>query len=285
MSTKFDRRSTVIVYVSGRMNGDVRHASSPESRRRFPPMGGRGETLLHLRRLGRATLSRSWRTRWASARSTVGERTRAPDATRPGHDRRASRSTVSGRPATRFAFDPAGGRILTAQVGMTGVRLGVSDLAGDLVAHRLVEVAITGGVDIVLACDGAGLRGPPRRGRVAGRADRRRGHRPARGSRAVVPRGRPAGVGRAVDRHPALGDLRRADVRRSRRQPARPRSTLSRSCGRGIPAVRQGRFGDRLWLRWSTAGSLPAPTAWPARSGTPGYRTTTTAAPAVAADA
>ena len=44
-----------------------------------------------------------------------------------------------------------GGRILTAQVGMTGVRLGVSDLAGNLATHRLVDVAITGGVDIVLA--------------------------------------------------------------------------------------------------------------------------------------
>ena len=112
-------------------------------------VGRTGETLLHLRRLGRATLN-ELADAMGVARSTVGERV----------DRLIQHGLVTtvdlpingrGRPATTFVFDPSGGRILTAQVGMTGVRLGVSDLAGNLAAHRLVDVAITGGVDIVLA--------------------------------------------------------------------------------------------------------------------------------------
>ena len=99
--------------------------------------------------------------------------------------------------------------------------------------------------------DGTGVRAPRARARRAGCVDRRRGHGPARRRRAVVRRRRrhPAGVGRAGDRRPALDDLRRAHVRRPRRQSARPRSTLSRSGGRGLAAVREGRVGDRLWVR------------------------------------
>ena len=132
------------------MSGDVTYPSSYSARTPVPLRVGRtGETLLHLRRLGRATLNELADT-MGVARSTVGEHV----------ERLIQHGLVTtvdlpingrGRPATTFAFDPSGGRILTAQVGMTGVRLGVSDLAGNLAAHRLVDVAITEGVEVVLA--------------------------------------------------------------------------------------------------------------------------------------
>ncbi|CAN5581046.1 ROK family protein [soil metagenome] len=107
-----------------------------------------GETLLHLRQLGRATLTELADT-MGVARSTVGERVE-----RLVHSGLVTTVDVPvlgrGRPATTYVFDPSGGRILTAQVGMTGVRLGVSDLVGSLRAHRLVDVAISEGVDVIL---------------------------------------------------------------------------------------------------------------------------------------
>ncbi len=111
-------------------------------------IGRTGETLLRLRQLGQATLSELADT-MGVARSTVGERI----------DRLIQAGLVTtvdvpvfgrGRPATTYVFDPSGGRILTAQVGMTGVRLGVSDLVGTVRSHRLVDVAISEGVDVIL---------------------------------------------------------------------------------------------------------------------------------------
>ena len=209
--------------------------------------GHAGETLLHLRRLGRATLN-ELADAMGVARSTVGERV----------DRLIQHGLVTtvdlpingrGRPATTFEFDPSGGRILTAQVGMTGVRLGVSDLAGRPGRHRLVDVAITEGVEIVpRRWSGASSSSWTRS--ACRRADRRRRRGPPRGGRAVVRRARPAGVGRALDRRPALGDLRRADVRRPWNVNLLALGQQhSRSGGRGVTAVREGRFGDRLWLR------------------------------------
>lgn len=56
-----------------------------------------------------------------------------------------------GRPAAAFGFNPAAGSILTAHVGMTGARLGVTDLAAELVAEGMRDIDVARGPEVL--CD------------------------------------------------------------------------------------------------------------------------------------
>jgi predicted NBD/HSP70 family sugar kinase len=56
-----------------------------------------------------------------------------------------------GRPATALAFNGAAGVVLTAQLGMSGIRVGVSDLAGTILVTRSADVEIGLGPDEVLS--------------------------------------------------------------------------------------------------------------------------------------
>lgn len=113
-----------------------------------PLRAGSGEALGHVRRMGSPTVSDLVEA-MGLARSTVGERIER--LARHGFVRRVEAPvTGRGRPATTYCFDPRAGLILSAQVGMTGVRLGVSDLEGTLVVHRLVEGSIDRGVAAVI---------------------------------------------------------------------------------------------------------------------------------------
>jgi predicted NBD/HSP70 family sugar kinase len=119
-------------------------------------LGRTGETLQHVRHLGRATVAELAET-MGVARSTVGERIER--LVQHGLLATVNEPVAGrGRPPTQYVFAPSGGRILVAQVGMTGVRLGVTDLSGTLEAHRLVDVAITRGVDVVLGAIEDGFR-------------------------------------------------------------------------------------------------------------------------------
>ncbi|MAT06726.1 MAG: sugar kinase [Acidimicrobiaceae bacterium] len=50
-----------------------------------------------------------------------------------------------GRPASTFEFNADAGRILTAHVGMTGMRIGITDLDANLIHDRMTDHDITGG--------------------------------------------------------------------------------------------------------------------------------------------
>jgi len=68
-----------------------------------------------------------------------------------------------GRPATRFRFDPTRATLLVADIGASGMRLAVCDLAGQVRSRTDVRCDIADGPDQVLgvALDGlAGLRDP-----------------------------------------------------------------------------------------------------------------------------
>lgn len=114
-----------------------------------------GETLMHTRRLGRATVS-ELAVAMGVARSTVGERL---DRLRDHGLIREVDSAVNGRgrPAATFEFNPAAGVILSAHVGMTGVRLGLSDLGATLVTHSMVDVDLARGPDVVMDAVERGL--------------------------------------------------------------------------------------------------------------------------------
>ncbi|MGY1653013.1 ROK family protein [Geodermatophilus sp. SYSU D01119] len=61
-----------------------------------------------------------------------------------------------GRPATRFRFDPTSGQLLVADVGASGMRLAVCDLAGTVLAREDTTSDVAAGPDAVLgtALDG-----------------------------------------------------------------------------------------------------------------------------------
>lgn len=125
----------------------------------MPPVSSRvsrsGEILLHLRRAGQATVS-ELADAMGMARSTVVERL---DRLRD-HDliRTVDRRTNGrGRPAASFEFEPHAGLILSAHVGMTGARLGVSDLAADLHGHSFVDIDIAEGSERVIEAIAVGL--------------------------------------------------------------------------------------------------------------------------------
>lgn len=62
-----------------------------------------------------------------------------------------------GRPAARFRFNPARAALLVADVGASGMRLGVCDLAGEVIAHSTRGIDIASGPEPVLADVEAGL--------------------------------------------------------------------------------------------------------------------------------
>lgn len=106
-----------------------------------------GEALLRIRMHGRATVSELVED-MGLARSTVLER--VDRLRRHGLVRIVdSQSNGRGRPATTYEFEPRAGLILTCHVGMTGMRLGVTDLAANLIADRLIDQDIELGPEVV----------------------------------------------------------------------------------------------------------------------------------------
>lgn len=68
----------------------------------------------------------------------------------------AGEESTRGRPAGSFAFNKAGGQLLVADIGATGVRVGLCDLSGDIVLEEELSLAVTEGPTAVLsAVEGA----------------------------------------------------------------------------------------------------------------------------------
>ncbi|MEJ5943974.1 ROK family transcriptional regulator [Pseudokineococcus basanitobsidens] len=69
------------------------------------------------------------------------------------------RSSARGRPAAHASLAPGGAVVLVGQVGLSGSRLAVVDLAGEVLAHALVDGDAADGADAAVADVVAGLEG------------------------------------------------------------------------------------------------------------------------------
>lgn len=83
------------------------------------------------------------------ARSTVSQRLEPLLQAGFVHETDAGVST-GGRPPVVLAFNRSAGVVLAADLGVTHLRVGVADLAGDLLAERLEPLEIAAGPDVVL---------------------------------------------------------------------------------------------------------------------------------------
>ena len=116
-----------------------------------PPRLSRAGEVLELIRTGRATTISELAAAMNLARSTVNDRVEAL------MERRfvvAQGEVVAGRgrPATVLAFNPGAGVVLSAQIGMSGLRVGCYDLAGvPLATEESTDIAVTEGPEQVLA--------------------------------------------------------------------------------------------------------------------------------------
>lgn len=107
-----------------------------------------GETLLHIRRQGSATVSELAST-MGVARSTVAERLDRLRAHGLVHIEPAE-INGRGRPAATYTFAPDAGCLLTCHLGMTGMQLGVCDLAAQLLVSTTVDLEIEQGPQVVV---------------------------------------------------------------------------------------------------------------------------------------
>lgn len=124
-------------------------AGRPGRGRPAPARVVRAGEVLDLVRRGQATTISGLSSAMGMARSTVTERVEALVSLgmlRESDDLAGGR----GRPATTYRFDPSAGVVLGAQIGMSGMRVAVGDLAGDILATRSVDVAIGRGPETVL---------------------------------------------------------------------------------------------------------------------------------------
>jgi predicted NBD/HSP70 family sugar kinase len=62
--------------------------------------------------------------------------------------------STKGRPAESFAFNRTGGHLLVADIGATGMRVGLCDLSGTILAEVELTIPVTEGPDIVLGLVG-----------------------------------------------------------------------------------------------------------------------------------
>ena len=115
------------------------------------PRLSRAGEVLELVRTGRASTITELATAMNVARSTVTERVEAL-TDRGLLSSRGEIASGRGRPATVLAFNPAAGVVLSAQIGMSGLRVGAYDLAGaPLAAEESTDIPVTAGPDRVLA--------------------------------------------------------------------------------------------------------------------------------------
>jgi predicted NBD/HSP70 family sugar kinase len=118
------------------------HAPTPAS------VEGAG-VLLGMIRSGRARTVTQLAAAMGVARSTILQR--LEHLQRLGLVRSEMRTEgARGRPAAVFGFDPRAGTVLAAHLGLTGARVAVTDLDGDVLADRFVDVDVARGPDALL---------------------------------------------------------------------------------------------------------------------------------------
>ncbi len=114
-----------------------------------PPRISRAGEVLDLVRSGRATTISELATALNVARSTVNERVEV--LLERGLVVAGGEAVLGrGRPATVLAFNAAAGVVLSAQIGMSGLRVGVYDLGGDPLATESTDIPVAAGPVAVL---------------------------------------------------------------------------------------------------------------------------------------
>ena len=113
------------------------------------PRLSRAGEVLDLVRTGRATTISELAAAMKVARSTVNDRVEAL-LERGLVVARGEVVAGRGRPATVLAFNPAAGLVLSAQIGMSGLRVGAYDLAGHPLATQSTDIDVAEGPEKVL---------------------------------------------------------------------------------------------------------------------------------------
>ena len=115
-----------------------------------PPLrSSRAGEMLQLVRAGTATTISALASATGLARSTVTERVELLVAAGLVVPRTAG-AQGRGRPAAVFDFNATAGVVLTGQVGMSGLRVGVADLEGTIVATSATDVDLAAGPTVLL---------------------------------------------------------------------------------------------------------------------------------------
>lgn len=115
------------------------------------PVGGTVE-ILHLLRSGLVLTKSEVAARTGLSRSTINQRI---DALLETHLVVTSGSeSTKGRPAESYAFNRTGGHLLVADIGATGMRVGLCDLTGTILDEVELSIAVTEGPDVVLGTVG-----------------------------------------------------------------------------------------------------------------------------------
>ena len=125
---------------------DARALTAPAARPGAATRADGAGHLLALIRSGRAATVSEMAAGVGASRSTVMARLEALTtaglvAPRP------PAGGARGRPATAYAFDPTSAVLLAAQLGMTGCRLAATDLAGEILGSRYIDVDLRQGPD------------------------------------------------------------------------------------------------------------------------------------------
>ncbi|WP_160317580.1 ROK family transcriptional regulator [Arthrobacter sp. RIT-PI-e] len=108
--------------------------------------------ILHLLRSGLVLTKSEITAHTGLSRSTINQRI---DALLDAHLVIPSGSeSTKGRPAESYAFNRTGGHLLVADIGATGMRVGLCDLAGTILEEVELSIAVTEGPDVVLGTVG-----------------------------------------------------------------------------------------------------------------------------------
>lgn len=139
--------SSTIVGASGSMLSRMTRSAAPG----LSPLRveGSGRLLDMLRVSGASTIS-SLALRLGVSRSTVVQRLDFLAASGLVQSEAAA-GRARGRPAALSRFNPRAGIVLATQVGLSGCQLGVTDLAGELVATDYLDVDFSNGSEALLA--------------------------------------------------------------------------------------------------------------------------------------
>jgi predicted NBD/HSP70 family sugar kinase len=121
-----------------------------------PPIAGSASggtvEILQLLRSGLVLTKTEVAARTGLSRSTINQRIDALLETRLVVPSGAE--STKGRPAESFAFNRTGGHLLVADIGATGLRVGLCDLTGMILNEVELTISVTEGPDIVLGVVG-----------------------------------------------------------------------------------------------------------------------------------
>ncbi|MEV5967384.1 ROK family transcriptional regulator [Kribbella sp. NPDC051952] len=119
-------------------------------RRLSPSRIVRAGEILELVRHGQARTTGQLADQLGVARSTVNDRVEVLLASGMLTLDAAASVGSRGRPASTLSFNPRSGVTLAAQLGISGVRLAVTDLAGEILTSKMIDIDLTTGPAAVL---------------------------------------------------------------------------------------------------------------------------------------